>query len=160
MSQNLKTAVAVIGIDIGKNTFHVIGLDGRGAIVLRQKWSGQIERSDTELLDQLSRFDADSWVDAVNVEAGPWALHLAGTAVPKPQLGVSLLGNQLRTPSVDPFLTLVRPGEGFETVNLDSSGSGKVALPDGESVMLLQGDEVWEVRLSFNDGRGRTQWTP
>jgi hypothetical protein len=112
-----------------------------------------LERSDTELLDQLSRFDADSWVDAVNVEAGPWALHLAGTAVPKPQLGVSLLGNQLRTPSVDPFLTMVRPGEGFETVNLDSSGSGKVALPDGESVMLLQGDAVWEVRLSFNDGQ-------
>ena len=36
MSQNLNIAVAVIGIDIGKNTFHVIGLDGRGAIVLRQ----------------------------------------------------------------------------------------------------------------------------
>jgi hypothetical protein len=35
--------VAVIGIDIGKNSFHVIGLDDRGAIVLRQKWSrGQI----------------------------------------------------------------------------------------------------------------------
>ena len=43
MSQNLNSAVAVIGIDIGKNTFHVVGLDGRGAIVLRQKWSrGQI----------------------------------------------------------------------------------------------------------------------
>jgi transposase len=36
--------IAVIGIDIGKNSFHVIGLDGRGAIVLRQKWSrGQVE---------------------------------------------------------------------------------------------------------------------
>jgi hypothetical protein len=34
-----KTAVAVIGIDIGKNSFHVIGLDDRGSIVLRQKWS-------------------------------------------------------------------------------------------------------------------------
>src|SRR5512137_939301 len=44
MSQNLNSAVAVIGIDIGKNTFHVIGLDDRGAIVLRQRWSrGQIE---------------------------------------------------------------------------------------------------------------------
>jgi transposase len=32
------------GIDIGKNSFHVIGLDHRGAIVLRQKWSrGQVE---------------------------------------------------------------------------------------------------------------------
>jgi transposase len=35
---------AVIGIDIGKNSFHVVGLDQRGAIVLRQKWSrGQVE---------------------------------------------------------------------------------------------------------------------
>jgi transposase len=43
MSQILST-VAVIGIDIGKNSFHVVGLDEDGAIVLRQKWSrGQIE---------------------------------------------------------------------------------------------------------------------
>ena len=33
-----------IGIDIGKNSFHIVGLDERGAIVLRQKWSrGQVE---------------------------------------------------------------------------------------------------------------------
>ena len=44
MSQNLNSAVAVISIDIGKNSFHIVGLDDRGAIVLRQKWSrGQIE---------------------------------------------------------------------------------------------------------------------
>src|SRR5438067_3344952 len=44
MSQNLNSAVAVIGVDIGKNSFHVVGLDDRGAIVLRQKWSrGQVE---------------------------------------------------------------------------------------------------------------------
>jgi transposase len=44
MSQNLSSAVAVIGIDIGKNSFHVVGLDARGAIGLRQKWSrGQVE---------------------------------------------------------------------------------------------------------------------
>src|SRR6266566_2643706 len=44
MSQKLNTAIAVIGIDIGKNSFHVVGLDKRGAIVLRQKWSrGQVE---------------------------------------------------------------------------------------------------------------------
>jgi hypothetical protein len=43
MSQILST-VAVVGIDIGKNSFHVVGLDEDGAIVLRQKWSrGQIE---------------------------------------------------------------------------------------------------------------------
>jgi len=44
MSQNLNNTVAVIGIDIGKNSFHVVGLDRRGAIVLRQKWSrGQVD---------------------------------------------------------------------------------------------------------------------
>jgi hypothetical protein len=39
MSQTLKAAIAVVGIDIGKNSFHVVGLDRRGAMVLRQKWS-------------------------------------------------------------------------------------------------------------------------
>jgi Caspase domain len=44
MSQKLNSAIAVIGIDIGKNSFHLVGLDKRGAIVLRQKWSrGQVE---------------------------------------------------------------------------------------------------------------------
>ena len=32
-----KTTIATIGIDTGKNTLHLVGLDGRGAIVLRQK---------------------------------------------------------------------------------------------------------------------------
>ena len=34
-----KNAIAVrtIGIDTGKNTLHLIGLDGRGEIVLREK---------------------------------------------------------------------------------------------------------------------------
>ena len=44
MSQKLSSAIAVIGIDIGKNSFHIVGHDQRGAIVLRQKWSrGQVE---------------------------------------------------------------------------------------------------------------------
>ena len=44
MSQKLNSAIAVIGIDIGKNSFHVVGQNKRGAIVLRQKWSrGQVE---------------------------------------------------------------------------------------------------------------------
>ena len=41
MSQKSNCAIAVIGIDIGKNSFHVVGHDQRGAIVLRQKWSRQ-----------------------------------------------------------------------------------------------------------------------
>ena len=44
MSPKLNFGIAVIGIDIGKNSFHVVGLDRRGSIVLRQKWSrGQVE---------------------------------------------------------------------------------------------------------------------
>jgi len=44
MSQKLDTLPAVIGIDIGKNSFHIVGQNQRGAIVLRQKWSrGQVE---------------------------------------------------------------------------------------------------------------------
>jgi transposase len=39
MTETPETAVTVVGIDIGKNSFHVVGLDHRGAIVLRQKWS-------------------------------------------------------------------------------------------------------------------------
>jgi transposase len=39
MSHNLSDAVGVVGIDIGKTSFHVVGLCSRGAIVLRQKWS-------------------------------------------------------------------------------------------------------------------------
>jgi len=44
MAKTLETTVAVIGIDIGKNSFHIVGQDRRGAIVLRQKWSrGHVE---------------------------------------------------------------------------------------------------------------------
>jgi hypothetical protein len=44
MSQKLNTSIAVIGIDIGKNSFHIVGHDKRGAIMLQQKWSrGQVE---------------------------------------------------------------------------------------------------------------------
>jgi len=45
MSSKHNGAIAsVIGIDIGKNSFHIIGQDQHGAIVLRQKWSrGQLE---------------------------------------------------------------------------------------------------------------------
>ncbi len=44
MSNRSTPIVATMGIDIGKTSFHVIGLDRRGAIVLRQKWSrSQVE---------------------------------------------------------------------------------------------------------------------
>src|SRR5215471_9872960 len=44
MSRKHNSVIAAIGIDIGKNSFHVVGLDVRGAVALRQKWSrGQVE---------------------------------------------------------------------------------------------------------------------
>ena len=44
MSEKVIPEIAVVGIDIGKTSFHVIGLDRRGAVVLRQRWSrGQVE---------------------------------------------------------------------------------------------------------------------
>jgi hypothetical protein len=43
--QSTPSAVATIGIDIGKDTFHLVGLDQRGAIVLQLKSSRkQLER--------------------------------------------------------------------------------------------------------------------
>ena len=38
-SNSTGVVIIVIGIDIGKNSFHIVGLDDRGAMVLRQKWS-------------------------------------------------------------------------------------------------------------------------
>ena len=44
MPKTASAQIAVIGIDIGKNSFPVAGHDSRGAIILRQKRSrGQIE---------------------------------------------------------------------------------------------------------------------
>jgi hypothetical protein len=36
-SQKTLETISTIGLDIGKNTFHMVGLDKRGAIVLQQK---------------------------------------------------------------------------------------------------------------------------
>jgi transposase len=59
MSQKSNCAIAVIGIDIGKNSFHVVGHDRRGAIVLRQKWSrGQVEARLANLPPCLIRSEA------------------------------------------------------------------------------------------------------
>jgi transposase len=60
-------SIATIGIDIGKNTFHLIGLDRKGAIVLRRKLSrGQVE-------DRL----ANMWPCLIGMEACVGAHHLS-----------------------------------------------------------------------------------
>jgi hypothetical protein len=44
-SQKTPETITTIGIDLGKNTFHLVGLDKRGATVLQQKVSrGQLGR--------------------------------------------------------------------------------------------------------------------
>ena len=59
MSQKLNSEIATLGIDIGKNSFHIVGQDQRGAIVLRQKWSrGQVESRLANLLPCLIRMEA------------------------------------------------------------------------------------------------------
>ena len=59
MLQKLNSEIAVIGIDIGKNSFHIVGQDQRGAIVLRQKWSrGQVESRLANLLPCLIGMEA------------------------------------------------------------------------------------------------------
>jgi transposase len=51
MSNKSIATIATMGIDIGKNSFHVVALDRRGAIVLRQKRSrGQVEARLAQML--------------------------------------------------------------------------------------------------------------
>jgi transposase len=43
MAEQSRITIAVIGVDIGKNSFHVVGLDRRARSHLRQKRSrGQV----------------------------------------------------------------------------------------------------------------------
>src|SRR5512132_1188408 len=43
--KSVSSTISTIGIDIGKNSFHLVGLDQRGAIVLQVKCSrAQLER--------------------------------------------------------------------------------------------------------------------
>ena len=64
--QNSSHPVATIGVDIGKNTFHLVGLDKRGAIALRTK----VSRS------QLDRRLANVPCCLVGMEAGCGSHHI------------------------------------------------------------------------------------
>ena len=72
MSQTLNTALAVIGLDIGKNSFHIAGVDARGAIVLRQKWSrGLVEARllPSSIVMQRKMSDARHCLIHININA-------------------------------------------------------------------------------------------
>jgi transposase len=62
-----KQSIAFVDIDIGKNSFHVVGLDESGAIVLRQKWSRSLVEA---------RF-ANMAPSLIGMEAGVGAHHLS-----------------------------------------------------------------------------------
>jgi len=59
MTETVKSAVAVVGIDIGKNSFHIAGVDRRGAFVLRQRRSrGEVEARLANMPPCLTRREA------------------------------------------------------------------------------------------------------
>ena len=91
MSHNLNNAVAVIGIDIRKNSFHVVGLDSRGAIVLRQKWSGGIDATRVRSLPYPSQWrslSATSFMASLGSSAA--TTYTTGSAFPLVDGGVTL----------------------------------------------------------------------
>ena len=65
--QKSSDPVATIGLDIGKNTFHLVGLDKRGAIAMRIKVSR----------NQLARRLANLSPCLVGLEAGSGSHHIA-----------------------------------------------------------------------------------
>ncbi len=50
MARKATDQVTTIGIDIGKNSFHLIGLDGAGNIVLRRKLSRSGDQQPAQVL--------------------------------------------------------------------------------------------------------------
>ncbi len=64
--QSTTSTIATIGIDRGKNTFHLVGLDQRGAIVLQQKVSR----------DQLNRQLSNLPTYLIGLEACSGAHHI------------------------------------------------------------------------------------
>jgi hypothetical protein len=62
--KSTSSTISTIGIDIGKNSFHLVGLDQRGAIVLQLKVSrAQLERrlaNNRAIDDQVGRSTAMS----------------------------------------------------------------------------------------------------
>ena len=77
--------------------------------------------------------------------------------MPIPQIEITVREKQAGGEPTEPSLTLVRPRRSFETATIDSEGRASLALLPGESVLLVQADEVWEIRLSFRNVAGSTR---
>ena len=92
-SQKTPETITTIGIDLGKNTFHLVGLDKRGAIVLQQK----VSRS------QLGRRLADIPRCLIGMEACSGSHHI-GRQLAAVGHNVRLIPAQY----VKPFLKVIR----------------------------------------------------
>ena len=68
--ESMSSTIATIGIDIGKNTFHLVGLDQRGAIVLQLK----VSRA------QLERRLVNIWRCLIGMEACSGAHHIGDSS--------------------------------------------------------------------------------
>jgi hypothetical protein len=101
---------------------------------------------------EASGADLNGWSEVATVDAGSWSLLLAGTASPSPILFVTLQALDTQAASEPPTLSLVRPNQGFETANVESEGLGKVNLPVGQTILLVQGEkEIWQVPLTLRE---------
>jgi hypothetical protein len=94
---SVPTAIATIGIDLGKNAFHLVGLDRRGAIILQVRLSrGQLERRLAKFLrDSLiscSSGGDDALYDAIS---GKWVRGMIDQESAKPLI--------YRSPSIVPL---------------------------------------------------------
>ncbi len=52
MSQTLNAAFAVVGIDIGKNSFHIVGHDERGAVASPGRGHGGLRSGSDRAADR------------------------------------------------------------------------------------------------------------
>jgi len=77
--QSTPSPIATIGIDIGKNTFHLVGLDHPGAIVLQLKTSReQLERRLANLPRCLIGMEACSGTPHRPTARSSWSRREAG----------------------------------------------------------------------------------
>ena len=101
----------MIGIDIGKNSFHVVGHDQRGAIVLRQKWSRrQVETRLASLSPCLIGMEAGVGEPAIAARS-PWRSSCQLLLLAKPEHGRTIpLADIGRIPGTRPAAAYASEG--------------------------------------------------
>ncbi len=71
ISNTADSKIAVLGIDLGKNTFHAIGLDMRGKIIFKRKFTrGALECQSAPNFDPGSACNTDPYVPLSSDVAG------------------------------------------------------------------------------------------